>query len=341
MNFKLQELLDYLQTSGLDIQIKSQQSDLQTNVNSLQFSGLSTLESANDSQISFLANPKYASDLADSDAGAIFIKESHAAHCKHLALVTDNPYLAYAKASQFMRERLGDIIDVEVGVHPTAIIAEGVELGANVAIGPYVVVGAECKIDEGAQIGAHTVIGKRVHIGSNTKVSSLVSIYDDVKIGQRCRVYSQATLGSDGFGYAPSPKGWEQIAQLGGVVIHDDVHIGASASVDRGALNPTVVHRGVILDNYVMIAHNAIIGEYTAMAGKSGVAGSTKVGARCIVGGQAGISGHLNIADDVQVGMQAQVTNSIDEPGQYASGTGLYTVKKWRRLVVRLRQLIK
>ncbi|HBF09820.1 MAG TPA: UDP-3-O-(3-hydroxymyristoyl)glucosamine N-acyltransferase [Gammaproteobacteria bacterium] len=340
MSFTLQDLIQHLESSGLTLEIRSK-AQATLNPQDVSLTGLATLDNASESQVSFLANPKYAQALIESNAGAVFVRADQAEQCKGLALVTSNPYLAYAKASQFMRDRIGDIIDVEPGVHPTAIVADDVELGENVAIAPYVIIGAGTRLGDNVQISSHTVIGKRVSIGADTKIAPHVTIFDDVQLGQRCRVLSQTTLGADGFGYAPSANGWEAIAQLGGVIIKDDVHIGASAAVDRGALDSTVIEKGVIMDNYCMVAHNAVIGERTAMAGKSGVAGSTKVGARCTIAGQAGISGHLVVVDDVHVGMQAQVTNSITEPGQYASGTGLYPANKWRRLVVRLRQLIK
>lgn len=331
-HFALRLLLDFLRRSGLQVQPNAQNTDTE-------FQGLASLEQAGARDISFLANPKYQDQLQGSNAGAVFVKPALEAQCKGIALVTDNPYLAYAKTSQFIQKQRGDVLDLPVGVHPSAIIDPAAQLGTNVAIGAGVVVGADCVIGDDVHINALTVIGRGANIGSGTKIGSHVAIYDQVHIGARCRIHSNTTLGADGFGYAPTADGWEPIAQLGRVIIEDDVHVGANTSIDRGALEDTVICKGVIIDNQVQIAHNVTLGPMTAVAGCAGVAGSTKVGARCTLAGAAGLSGHLNIADDVHIGMQAQVTNSITEPGHYASGTGLYPVKQWRRLVVRLRQL--
>lgn len=342
--FTLSTLLDVLEQAGVSVQLcggdESGNTDQMQIKKAQEFSGLGSLEHATATQLSFLANPKYISQLESSAAGAVFVKPDQAAACRSIALVTDNPYFAYAKTSQFIQSLVGDILDVAQGVHPTALIHESVSVGKSVFIGPGVAIGENAVIGDRVMLGAYTSIGKNVTIGAGSKLAPHVVLYADTHLGANCRIQSHTSIGADGFGYAPTAQGWEPIAQLGGVVLGDGVHVGANTSIDRGAIHPTEIHRGVIIDNQVQIAHNVVIGEYTAIAGCAGIAGSTRIGARCTLAGAAGVAGHLDICDGVHIGMQAQVTKSITEPGQYGSGTGLYPLAKWRRLVGRLRRLI-
>lgn len=334
-DIKLKDLLEALVKSGLTFD------DPDVLDTDLVIAGLASLEQASASHLSFLANPKYVKQLDVTKAGAVFLAPGLESHYQGLVLRTSNPYLAYAKASQYIQSRLGDVLGVDVGLHPSAVVHDSVVLGQGVAIGPGVIIGAGSSIGDNVHIGAHVVIGRDTHIGSGSRLAPHVVLYDQVTMGPGCRVQSHATLGSDGFGFAPTAVAWEPIAQLGGVTIGEGVHIGANTSIDRGALQNTIIGDHVIIDNQVQIAHNVVIGAQTAIAGCVGIAGSTRIGSKCTLAGAAGVAGHLIIADGVHIGMQAQVTKSIPDAGHYASGTGLYPLAKWRRVVGKLRQLIR
>lgn len=298
-------------------------------------SGIATLASAQDHQISFLANSKYLSQLPSTQAGAVLLNGESLSHCTTNALVLDDPYLAYAKLSHHFNPapKLAPGIHSSAVIDNTARIAEGVHIGANVVIEPHAVIGKGTTIESGSIVGAFTQIGENCHLHSRVTLNHHVTLHD------RVTLHSGSVIGADGFGFANEKGQWRKIAQIGGVVIHNDVDIGALSSVDRGALDDTVIEEGVIIDNHVQIAHNCHIGAFTAIAGCVGIAGSTRIGKYCTIAGQAGIAGHLIIGDKVHIAMQAQVTNSISEPGSYSSGTGLLPSKDWRKMVVRLRQL--
>lgn len=211
----------------------------------------------------------------------------------------------------------------------------------SVAIGPFVVIGANTIIADDVSIGAHTVIGDHCQLGEASQLAANVTVYDQVKIGQRALVHSGAVIGSDGFGFAQSAGRWHKIAQLGGVSIGDDVEIGAGTTIDRGALEDTCIGNGVKLDNQIQIAHNVKVGDHCAFAGCTGVAGSTRIGQRCTLAGGVVVAGHLELADDVHVTAMGLVTKSLTTPGVYSSGTGLMPNQQWKRNVVRFRQLDK
>lgn len=341
ISFSLSQLVEFLSQSQVRVQAFHQgQSVTASDLSKMNLTGLGSLERAQATEISFIASAKYASQLEHSEAGVVFVRAEQLEICPCIALVTDNPYLAYALASQFVRSLLGDILDEVKGIHPTAIVHDSAQVGRHVSIGPGVVIGENAIVGDRVTLGAYSIISKNVTVGEDSKLAAHVVLYSNTDVGARCRIQSQTSIGADGFGYAPTAQGWEPIAQLGGVIVGDDVHIGANTSIDRGAIHPTEIHNGVIIDNQVQIAHNVIIGEHTAIAGCVGIAGSTEIGARCTLAGAAGVAGHLKICDGTHIGMQAQVTKSITEPGQYGSGTGLYPLAKWRRLVGRLRRLI-
>jgi UDP-3-O-[3-hydroxymyristoyl] glucosamine N-acyltransferase len=191
----------------------------------------------------------------------------------------------------------------------------------------------------GAVVGANVYLGHNSRLGAATRVFPGAVIYHDVHVGENCVIHSQAVLGADGFGFAPGPSGWEKICQLGGVRIGDGVEIGACTTVDRGALDHTVIEDGAIIDNLVQIAHNCRIGKNTAIAGCTGLAGSTIIGANCTLAGGVGVVGHVEICDDVHVTGMTMVTKSITQPGSYSSGTPMARTGNWKRSAVRFSQL--
>ncbi len=250
-------------------------------------------------------------------------------------LIVDNPYLSYA----LLTALFDPAPSVAVGVHESAVIDASAELGSDVCIGANVTIGAGVSIASGTQIGSGCQIGDHCQIGENSCLQANVTLYHGVSVGNRVTLHSGCVIGADGFGFAPSADGWVKIHQIGGVVIGDDVEIGACTTVDRGALDDTVIGRGVIIDNQVQIAHNVQIGENTAIAGCTGIAGSTQIGRNCTIAGAVSIVGHLTIADGVHISVNTLVNKSITQAGSYSSGTVASATKVWRRNAVRFGQL--
>lgn len=298
--------------------------------------GLAEAGSAGPEHICYVNRPEWLKRLPELRAGVVVVKRGVAVPADRPALFVDDAYLAFARLSQLFERRPRP----PTGVHPSAVVDPSAKLGQDVSIGPFCVVEADVVIGAGSVLHAGVSVGAGSTIGADCELHPRVTLYHAVHLGDRVRLHAQTVIGADGFGYAPRPGGgWEKICQLGGVIIEDDVEIGAGSAVDRGALRPTRVGRGCIIDNQVHIAHNVELGEYTAIAGCSGVAGSTKIGKRCTVGGFCGISGHLEIVDDVHLNGATTVTKSITEPGHYASCIPAQDVKTWRRNTVRFTQL--
>lgn len=305
-----------------------------------QLLGIATLQTAQDNELSFLANPAYEKYLADTKAGAVIVNAKSVEKCVTNALVHENPYLAYAQLSHLW-DPLAGLDKSDFKVHPSAEIASSATIESGVDIGPGVVVGEGVVIKSGVKIGANSVIGDDCLIDEGSRLSANVTVYHGVSIGKSCIIHSGAVLGSDGFGFAPVNGEWLKISQLGGVIIEDSVEIGANTTIDRGALDDTVIERGVILDNQIQVAHNVRIGQNTAIAACSAIAGSTVIGKNCIIGGASGIAGHLTIADGVHITAMTMVIKSLNDPGVYSSGTGVQPNAKWRKSIARLRQLDK
>jgi len=301
----------------------------------VQITGLATLSAAGPGQISFLANPAYGKYLADTRASAVILSPSAAQDCPTNVLLLDNPYLGYARLSHWF-----DPAPVPApGVHSSAVVDPSARIAESASIGPNAVIEAEAEIAENVVIGAGSIVGARCRIGRDTVIRPRVTLAHDVVVGQRCHILSGAVIGSDGFGFANEKGVWHRIAQLGSVVLGDDVEVGANTTIDRGALDDTVIGDGVKLDNLIQIAHNVHIGEHSAMAAMVGIAGSTRIGRHCVFGGASGVAGHLEIADQVHLTGMTLVTGDIREPGVYSSGTSADTNRQWRKNAVRFRQL--
>lgn len=301
-----------------------------------QVSGLATLESAGPADLSFVARPKFRKLAQQTAAGALLVNskalaDTLAPHC----IVVADPYLAYAQIShRFWNPALTD-----AGIAATAEVSTSAAVPKTAAIGPRAVIDADVTLGEGVEIGAGCYVGAGVRIGEGTRLRPNVTLYPGTRIGADCLIHSGAVIGSDGFGFAPTLAGWTKIAQLGGVIIGDRCEIGANTTIDRGALDDTVIGDDVIIDNLVQIAHNVELGSGSAMAGQSGIAGSAKVGRRVMVGGQSAIGGHISIADGVQFNGRSMVNKSITEAGTYASGIPVQPVKEWRKMVARVKNL--
>jgi UDP-3-O-[3-hydroxymyristoyl] glucosamine N-acyltransferase len=300
-----------------------------------QISGLNTLREAGPSELTFLSNQNYRRYLGETVAGAVILDVDSATAYTGNRLVMENPYLGYALASAMF-----DCSPVPAsGVHPSAVVAASTQIGDGTSIGPNAVLGEDVVIGANSRIGAGVIISDGSEIGDNCRIYANVSIYHGVTIGSQVTIHSGAIIGADGFGFAHAQGRWVKIYQLGGVVIGDRVEIGACTTIDRGALEDTVIEDGVILDNHVQIAHNVRVGENTAMAGCSGVSGSTIIGKNCIFAGQSGVVGHVTLCDGVHLTGGTIVTKSLTEPGSYSSGTAFSKSDDWRKNAVRFNHL--
>ncbi len=298
---------------------------------------VASLARADDRALAFLANSSYRSQLASTRAAAVILSAADAANCPVAALITRDPYVVYARAAA----ELHPGAPIEPGVHPSAVVGLGATVPTSCELGPGVVLGRDVVLGERVVLGPRTVVGDRVAIGADTRLMAGVTVCSDVRIGMRCVIQPGVVLGSDGFGFAREREGsYLKVPQLGSVAVGDDVEIGANTTIDRGAIDDTVIGNGVKLDNQIQVAHNVCIGEHTVIAAQTGISGSTTIGARCTIGGQAGFAGHIVVVDDVIIGGGTSVTGSIREAGVYAGGgTPADHLQRWRRNMARFGQL--
>lgn len=297
------------------------------------------LESAGPAAIAFLSNPLYAKQLADSTAGCVIVAPAFrdAAAARGAAIVAADPYLYFARLTQWWAERTRP--RPAPTIHASAAVDPAARLGARVAVGAFAVIEAGAVIGDDASIGAHAVVAAGCSIGASTRIGARVAVVARTTIGARGIVHPGAVLGADGFGFAPDRGRWEKIEQLGRVVIGDDVEIGANTCIDRGALGDTVIADGVKIDNLVQIGHNVRIGAHTAIAGCVGIAGSTTIGAHCMLGGGSGVTGHVTIVDHVVVGGATQISRSIAKPGFYSGSFPFDDNASWEKNAATLRNL--
>jgi len=305
----------------------------------LRITGFNTLQNAGSGELAFLANEKYVSQLANSSADAVILSGRHASNIGGFSgalLILDNPYLGYAQISKWF----DPTPQAHKGVHPSAVVDKSAQIGDNVSICANAVVDADAVIADNCYLAPGCYIGARSQLGEGCRISANVSIYHDISIGSGATIHSGAVIGADGFGFAPDGVGsWQKIYQIGGVVIGDNVEIGACTTIDRGALGDTRIGNGVIIDNHVQIAHNVAVGDNSALAAFSGIAGSSTLGSNCILAGDACLVGHIEVCDNVQIMARSLVTKSIAKPGSFASGTPLMETREWRKNAVRISQL--
>jgi UDP-3-O-[3-hydroxymyristoyl] glucosamine N-acyltransferase len=297
--------------------------------------GVATLARAGAGQLAFLANPRYRSELAHTAASAVVLRAEDAENAQVACLVAANPQAAFARIAALYDPRTLPF----PGTHASASIDPSAQVHPHASIGAFVSIGARSVIAAGAIVGAGCVIGEDCVVGEECELVARVTLVCRVRLGRRVLVHPGAVLGADGFGNAMENGRWLKIPQLGGVLIGDDCEIGANTTIDRGTLDDTVLEEDVRLDNQIQIAHNVHIGAHTAMAGCVGVAGSTKIGRYCLIAGAVGINGHIEICDHVVIHAAGTVLNSIDEPGEYSSGTLLQDHRAWRRNVARFKHL--
>ena len=305
----------------------------------LEIHGLSTLEASGARDLTFLSHPKYLAKLSQSAAACVVVGPSarDAAIERGACMVVDDPYYYFALITQLWKRH--HVPTEPAQRHPSAFIDPAATLEADVSVGAFAYIAAGALIGAGVRIGEHCVIGRDVAIGARSQLAARVTVAQGCKMGERCTVHPGAVIGADGFGFAPHQGEWIKIEQLGGVVIGNDVEIGANTCIDRGALLDTVLEDGVKLDNLVQIAHNVRVGKNTAMAGCVGVAGSATIGANCTVGGGAVVLGHLQLADGVHVSAASVVTRSLLKPGQYSGFFPIDDNAAWEKNAATLKQL--
>ena len=294
-----------------------------------------TLHHANAKQITFLTNPSYRKQLASTQAGAVIMTASDAENCSINALVSQNPYAAYAKIAALLSPEEKYVQGIDAGAYvatdtiisKTASIAAGVVIESGVTLADFVRIGPGCVLQKNVKIDAHSVL------------TANVTIAHDCDIGERNLIHPGVVIGADGFGQALDNGCWIKVPQLGRVVIGNDVEIGANTTIDRGAIENTIIEDNVKLDNQIQVAHNVIIGAHTAIAGCTAIAGSTKIGKHCRIAGMVGIVGHIEIADNVTVTAKSLVSGSIKKAGMYSAGTPLEPSQHWRKNTIRFKHL--
>ena len=297
------------------------------------------IEDATPGSLTFLANPQYTPFIYSTQASIVIVNKSFVPEnpIKATLIRVDDAYQAFAKVlsfyDQIKKSKTG--IEERVHIHPTA------KIGKDVFIGSFTYIGENTVIGDGVKIHQHCYIGNDVIIGNNTHVNQGVKILDMCLVGNNVTLHAGVIIGSEGFGFAPKgTEGYNKVPQIGNVVIHDEVEIGANTTIDRATLGSTVIYKGVKLDNLIQIAHNVEIGENTVMAAQCGVAGSTKIGKNCMIGGQVGIAGHLNIGDGVKIAAQSGLTKSV-KAGEIIMGSPAQPISEFRKSFILLRQLPK
>jgi UDP-3-O-[3-hydroxymyristoyl] glucosamine N-acyltransferase len=296
---------------------------------------VATLANAGGDCLSFFANTLYRDDLRATGAAAVIVREEDVDDCPVAALIAADPYLAYAR----MAALLHPDPELQPGIHDRAWVSENADIAATAEVSANVSIADNVLIGDGVYVGPGAVIGPRCHIGDGTRILANATLVQDVKMGQRCLVHPGAVIGADGFGNAQSSDGWVKVPQVGGVRVGDDAEIGANSTIDRGAIDDTVIGNGVRIDNLVQIAHNVQVGDHTAMAAYTGISGSTVIGKRCMFAGQAGVVGHITICDDVVVGGATMISKDITRPGFYTGSFPGEEDRTWKRRVARFRRL--
>ncbi len=296
---------------------------------------VSSVANAQNGHVTFLTETKYLAALTMTKASAVILSDGNQHLTELPRIVTDNPYAYFAKVSALLNPAL----EVTPGIAASAVIDSTVQVPASCSIGPNVVIEANVELGEGVVIGSASVVGKGASIGADSRIQSNVVIYHGCHIGRSCNVASGTVIGADGFGYANQSGAWVKIPQVGRVIIGNNVDIGANSTIDRGALDDTIIEDGVKLDNLIQVGHNCIIGEHTVIAGCVGIAGSAKIGKRCRIGGAAMILGHLVIADDVTVSPGSMITRSLHKSDTYTALMPFQTHAEWLKTAANLRHL--
>jgi len=298
-------------------------------------SGVGSLDDAQSGQIAFLSSNRFRRYLPDTAASAVILQEADLEQCPTNALISDNPYLAYALVAAALTA--GE--PLPAGVHDSAVVDTSARIAASARVEANCTLGADVEIGEDVIVGPNCVVADGCRIGAGSRLVASVTLGPGTILGERCVIHPGAVLGADGFGMANDQGRWVKVPQLGHLVLGNDVEIGACTTVDRGALKDTVLEDGVKLDNNIQIGHNVSVGKHTAMAANVGISGSTRIGAYCTVAGAVGMAGHLELADHTHISGLTAITRSIREPGVYTSTVPAMPHDQWRKNFVRLKQL--
>ena len=298
-------------------------------------SGVATLQNAGPGDIAFLANRHYRRYLTNAGAAAVILEPRDADASPVAAIVVENPYLAYAKVAGFLAGKRPQ----KRGISEQALIDRDAQIHESAWIGPGAVIEAGVTVERGAEIGPNCVMLEGATVGEYSRLVAGVTLCEKVEIGKRCLLHPGVVIGADGFGIARDQDVWVKVPQLGSVRIGDDVEIGANTTIDRGAIEDTLIDDGVKLDNQIQVGHNVRIGAHTAIAGCTAIAGSVTIGRRCMIGGGVGIAGHLDICDDAVVTSMTSVSHSIQRVGVYSGSLPMDDARNWRKNGARFRQL--
>jgi UDP-3-O-[3-hydroxymyristoyl] glucosamine N-acyltransferase len=295
------------------------------------------LDRATSDEIGFVSQSKYLPQLAATRAGAVILPVDARDATALPRILTSNPYLYFARVSALLNPPPRP----PAGIDPAATVAPDAQLAADACIAAGAVVGAGARIGARTVIGPNCVVGEGAVIGADCLLHASVTVYHRCEIGDRAILHSGCIIGADGFGFAPNEGAWEKIPQIGRVLIGDDVEVGANTTIDRGALEDTIIENGVKLDNQIQVAHNVVIGAHTAIAACTGIAGSAKIGRHCTIGGAAMIFGHIEIADGTRISTNTLITKSLPKAGTYTSALPFSEHEVWQRNAVHMRNLDK
>jgi UDP-3-O-[3-hydroxymyristoyl] glucosamine N-acyltransferase len=302
----------------------------------VQITGVASLDIATAGDLAFFSDAKHRAAAINCAASVLIVREVDADIASCTRLIHPGPHSAFASALDLLFPSPPHLAEMS----PMAQVASSARVD-GVRIDAFANIGQRTAIGAGSVISSQTFVGDDVVIGKNCLLHPGVRVLAGVRIGDRCIVHPGAVIGSDGFGFQPTREGWRKVAQVGTVIVGDDVEIGANTTIDRGAIEDTVIGNGVKIDNLVQIAHNVRVGDNTAIAGCVGIAGSSTVGARCMLGGASMVVGHLSICDDVVVSGGTLIATSITQPGQY---TGVFPTtehREWTKIAATLRRSIK
>lgn len=330
-HIRLEDIVQYIKSKNIGIELRGDPNCIIDSIVTLQNRDITSTQKC----ISFLSNPKYRKYLTTTNITAVILKPHDLESYTGNALITEDPHLVWAYVSQ-----LFDVMPKKIaGIHPTAVIATSAKIANTATIGPFVVIEDHVVIGENVVIGAHSVIEEMVTIGNDCFLYPRVTICYDCHVGNNVVLHPGAVIGSQGFGFAKGKTGFVNVAQLGRVVLEDDVHVGTNTCVDRGAIENTHLKKGARLDNLVQIGHNVTIGEHSILAGCAGVAGSTNIGNNVMIGGATSINGHIEITDNTIVTGFTMLTHSIHTPGIYSSGLPMMENQEWHRVVARVKKI--
>ncbi len=306
----------------------------------IRISNFSKIEEGKQGTISFLANPKYTNYIYSTEASVVLVNDDFEPQqeIKATLVRVKNSYESVAK----LLEVYNSLVERPKGIEKQAFIHKKSKLGKDVYVGAFTYINSACEIGNNVQIYPNCYIGKNVKIGENTILHAGVKLYHDTVIGNNCVIHAGSVIGADGFGFAPNEKGeFVKIAQIGNVVIEDNVELGALVTIDRATMGSTIIRKGVKLDNHNHVAHNVEIGENTVIAAQSGIAGTAKIGKNCMFGGQVGISPHLNIADGTKISAQAGLSNNVKNENSIVMGSPAINAMDYRKAFVHFKNLEK